>query len=63
MQRDLTDSTVFRNLGVGVAHSLISYNATMRGLSKLDPNQEAMEADLEANWELLAEPIQTVMRR
>jgi len=62
-QRDLTDSTVFRNLGVGLAHSMISYSSTLRGLSKVEANQSAIDADLQANWALLAEPIQTVMRR
>ncbi len=62
-QRDLTDSTVLRNLGVGIAHSLIAFQSTLKGISKLDPNAESMNADLDANWEVLAEPIQTVMRR
>ncbi|WEJ63650.1 adenylosuccinate lyase [Thiomicrorhabdus lithotrophica] len=62
-QRDLTDSTVLRNLGVGVAHTMISIQATMKGLGKLDVNAEAMAADLDSNWEVLAEAIQTVMRR
>ncbi|MBW2273655.1 MAG: adenylosuccinate lyase [Deltaproteobacteria bacterium] len=62
-QRDLTDSTVLRNLGVGVGHSLIAYQATLKGLGKLEVAGAAMERDLEANWAVLAEPIQTVMRR
>ncbi|WP_127477208.1 adenylosuccinate lyase [Sulfurivermis fontis] len=62
-QRDLTDSTVLRTLGVGVAHSLIAYNSTLRGIGKLEANPAAIAADLDANWEVLAEPIQTVMRR
>ncbi len=62
-QRDLTDSTVLRNLGVGFAHSLLSYSSALKGISKLEPAPEVMAADLDANWELLAEPIQTVMRR
>jgi len=62
-QRDLTDSTVLRNLGVGIAHSLIAFQSTLKGISKLDPNAEAMNADLDSNWAVLAEPIQTVMRR
>jgi adenylosuccinate lyase len=62
-QRDLTDSTVLRNLGVGFAHSVLSYSSALKGISKLDPAPEVMAADLDANWELLAEPIQTVMRR
>jgi adenylosuccinate lyase len=62
-QRDLTDSTVLRNLGVGLAHTSIALNALMRGIGKLDADPERMAADLDANWEVLAEPIQTVMRR
>lgn len=62
-QRDLTDSTVLRNLGVGLAHSLIAYQATLKGISKLEINAARLEADLNNAWEVLAEPIQTVMRR
>ncbi len=62
-QRDLTDSTVLRNIGVGLAHSLIALQATLKGIGKLDLNADALEADLAANPEVLAEPIQTVMRR
>jgi adenylosuccinate lyase len=62
-QRDLTDSTVLRNIGVGLAHSLIAYEATLKGISKLEANGERLAADLDAAWEVLAEPIQTVMRR
>ncbi len=62
-QRDLTDSTVLHNLGVGIAHSLIAFQSTLKGISKLEPNADKMDADLDANWEVLAEPIQTVMRR
>jgi adenylosuccinate lyase len=62
-QRDLTDSTVLRNLGVGVGHSMISFNATIKGLNKLEVNSQAMADDLNNNWEVLAEAIQTVMRR
>ena len=62
-QRDLTDSTVLRNLGVGLAHSLIAYQATMKGLNKLQINPEKLAADLDNAWEIMAEPIQTVMRR
>jgi len=62
-QRDLTDSTALRNLGVGLAHSSIAYQACLKGLAKLDVNRQAMAADLDANWEVLAEAIQTVMRR
>ncbi|MDP6968635.1 MAG: adenylosuccinate lyase [Gammaproteobacteria bacterium] len=62
-QRDLTDSTVLRNLGVGLAHSLIAYQATLKGISKLEINSQRLAADLDNAWEVLAEPIQTVMRR
>ncbi|MCB5160818.1 adenylosuccinate lyase [Marinomonas algarum] len=62
-QRDLTDSTVLRNLGVGLAHSLIAYQATLKGISKLEINAPRLNADLDSAWEVLAEPIQTVMRR
>jgi adenylosuccinate lyase len=62
-QRDLTDSTVLRNLGVGVAHSVIAYHASLKGLSKLEVNEQNLLNELDQNWELLAEPIQTVMRR
>jgi adenylosuccinate lyase len=62
-QRDLSDSTVLRTVGVGMAHSLIAYHSALLGLSKVTVNAPALEADLEANWEVLAEPIQTVMRR
>lgn len=62
-QRDLTDSTVLRNIGVGFAHSMIAYHATLKGLSKLSLAPEKLLADLDNSWEVLAEPIQTVMRR
>ncbi len=62
-QRDLTDSTVLRTLGVGLAHSLVAYQSALKGIGKLEVNAAALDADLEANWEVLAEPIQTVMRR
>ena len=62
-QRDLTDSTVLRNLGVGVAHSLIAYRSALKGLGKLEAAPERLDADLEQSWEVLAEAIQTVMRR
>lgn len=62
-QRDLTDSTVLRNVGVGFAHSILAYSSALKGISKLEPAPDAMAADLDSNWELLAEPIQTVMRR
>ena len=63
MQRDLTDSTVLRNLGVGLAHCMIAYQSTLRGISKLEVNADALNKTLDNNWEVLAEPIQTVMRR
>ena len=62
-QRDLTDSTVLRNLGVGVAYSLIAYQAALKGISKLQVNEQSLLDELDNNWELLAEPVQTVMRR
>ncbi len=62
-QRDLTDSTVLRNLGVGIAHSVIAYRACLKGIGKLQHNPQRTESDLEQSWEVLAEPIQTVMRR
>ncbi|MHA7924320.1 MAG: adenylosuccinate lyase [Marinobacter sp.] len=62
-QRDLTDSTVLRNLGVGFAHSLIAYEASLKGLGKLEINPARLDEDLDHAWEVLAEPIQTVMRR
>ncbi|QEY58751.1 adenylosuccinate lyase [Pseudomonas sp. C27(2019)] len=62
-QRDLTDSTVLRNLGVGIAHSVIAYEATLKGVGKLELNAEKIAEDLDNCWEVLAEPVQTVMRR
>jgi adenylosuccinate lyase len=62
-QRDLSDSTVLRNIGVGLAHTSLALQSTLRGLAQLELNEAAIDADLEANWEVLAEPIQTVMRR
>nr|MBC8149145.1 adenylosuccinate lyase [Verrucomicrobiaceae bacterium] len=62
-QRDLTDSTVLRNLGTGLAHSLIAYEATRKGLAKLEADDSRLASDLDSSWEVLAEPIQTVMRR
>jgi len=62
-QRDLTDSTVLRNLGTGIGHVLIALDSLKRGIGKLEVNTDAISADLENNWEVLAEPIQTVMRR
>ena len=62
-QRDLTDSTVLRNVGVGAAHSLIAYEASLKGLNKLEINLAVITEDLAKRWEVLAEPVQTVMRR
>lgn len=62
-QRDLTDSTVLRNLGVGIAHTSIALQSVQKGIGKLEADTERMTADLDANWEVLAEPIQTLMRR
>ncbi|MEZ5375243.1 MAG: adenylosuccinate lyase [Acidimicrobiales bacterium] len=62
-QRDLTDSTVLRNLGVGFAHTSIAMSSLLKGLGKLELNESVLADDLDANWEVLAEPIQTVMRR
>ncbi|RUO22370.1 adenylosuccinate lyase [Aliidiomarina iranensis] len=62
-QRDLTDSTVLRNLGVGLGYAVIAYQATLKGISKLEVNEENLRHELNQNWELLAEPVQTVMRR
>jgi len=62
-QRDLTDSTVLRNMGVALGHTLLAYDSCLRGIGKLDVNRERIAEDLADNWEVLAEPIQTVMRR
>jgi adenylosuccinate lyase len=62
-QRDLTDSTVLRNMGVAIGYALLGYDSLLRGLSKLEVNRDALAADLDNAWEVLAEPIQTVMRR
>ncbi len=62
-QRDLTDSTVLRTLGVGLAHALVAYQSCLKGIGKLEVDAAALAAELDANWEVLAEPIQTVMRR
>lgn len=62
-QRDLTDSTVLRNMGVGLAHSLIAYEATLKGISKLEANAARISSDLDNAWEVMAEAVQTVMRR
>ena len=62
-QRDLSDSTVLRNIGVAIGHALLAYQATYKGIEKLAPNYAVIEADLEKHWEVLGEAIQTVMRR
>lgn len=62
-QRDLSDSTVLRNIGVGIAHSLLAYQSTRKGIEKLAPNQTVITADLNEHWEVLAEAVQTIMRR
>ena len=62
-QRDLTDSTVLRNLGVGIAHSVIAYQSCLQGISKLEAGRVEIDAELERNWEVLGEAVQTVMRR
>ncbi|MES2070189.1 MAG: adenylosuccinate lyase [Pseudomonadota bacterium] len=62
-QRDLTDSTVLRNIGVALGYTLLAYDSCLRGLNKLEVNHERLAADLDATWEVLAEPVQTVMRR
>jgi adenylosuccinate lyase len=62
-QRDLTDSTVLRNMGVAFGYSLLAYEACLRGLGKLETNPERLNEDLDNCWEVLAEPVQTVMRR
>ncbi len=62
-QRDLTDSTVLRNLGVGFAYTVIAYHASLKGISKLEVNEANLLSELDQNWELLAEPVQTVMRK
>jgi adenylosuccinate lyase len=63
MQRDLTDSTVLRNMGVAFGHSVLALNSCLRGLGKLEAAPEQLAADLDEAWEVLAEPVQTVMRR
>ena len=62
-QRDLTDSTVLRNIGVALGHSVIAWRSCLKGLGKLEVNEQALAGDLDRTWEVLAEPIQTVMRR
>lgn len=63
LQRDLTDSTVLRNIGIPFAHTLIAFKSTIKGLNKLLLNEEALQADLEGNWAVVAEAIQTILRR
>jgi adenylosuccinate lyase len=63
LQRDLTDSTVLRNLGVPIAHSILSYSSILKGLNKLILNEAALKQDLENNWAVVAEAIQTILRR
>ena len=62
-QRDLTDSTVLRNMGVALGHALLGYDSCLRGLGKLEADRDRMKRELDDTWEVLAEPIQTVMRR
>ena len=62
-QRDLSDSTVLRNIGVAIGHSLLAYHSTCKGISKLEPNHDIISTDLNQHWEVLGEAIQTVMRR
>jgi adenylosuccinate lyase len=62
-QRDLTDSTVLRNIGVGLGYAILAYDSCLRGLNKLEVNPGRLAEDLDATWEVLAEPVQTVMRR
>jgi adenylosuccinate lyase len=62
-QRDLTDSTVLRNMGVALGYATLAYQSLLTGLNKLELNETALAADLDGAWEVLAEPIQTVMRR
>jgi adenylosuccinate lyase len=62
-QRDLTDSTVLRNLGVALGHSLLAFDSCLKGMNKLEVNEARLNEDLENAWEVLAEPIQSVMRR
>ncbi|MCX7897998.1 MAG: adenylosuccinate lyase [Rhodocyclaceae bacterium] len=63
LQRDLSDSTVLRNMGVALGHSVLAYDSTLNGLAKIEANPQRLAEDLDAAWEVLAEPIQTVMRR
>jgi adenylosuccinate lyase len=63
LQRDLTDSTVLRNIGVPIGHTLIAFEATLKGLNKLLLNEPKFQEDLEKNWAVVAEAIQTILRR
>jgi adenylosuccinate lyase len=63
LQRDLTDSTVLRNIGVPIGHSLIAFNSLLKGLNKLIVNTDKIKNDLENNWAVVAEAIQTILRR
>jgi adenylosuccinate lyase len=63
MQRDLTDSTVLRNMGVAIGYAVLGYESLLKGLDKLEVNEAKLAEDLDGAWEVLAEPIQTVMRR
>ena len=62
-QRDLSDSTVLRNVGSAIGYSVLAYRSLLKGLAKLEPDSQRMQQDLDGNWEVLAEAIQTVMRR
>ena len=62
-QRDLSDSTVLRNMGVAIGHAMLAYQSACKGLEKLEPNVNVIQTDLEEHWEVLAEAVQTVMRR
>jgi len=63
LQRDLTDSTVLRALGLGIGHGMIAYQSALKGINKLELNNESIAAELDSNWEVLGEAVQTVMRR
>jgi len=63
LQRDLSDSTTLRNLGSGFGYSYLAYKSLLKGLSKVEPNKEQIKEDLENSWEVLAEPLQTIMRK
>src|SRR5205814_322822 len=62
-QRDLTDSTVLRNLGVALGHALLAYDSCIKGIGKIDVDTERLREDLDANWQVVSEAVQTVMRR